>query len=184
MPCYCVEGQGRTALVGVDYLSVGHKSELYKSLESVAYSADKTIALFKQLGNAVFNRFISEKRRYKLARSVRLVSAGEASRNEYHLRTGQLICKFVNAAGNIVGAHVSDNHNLSVRARIKHDLSRIIFAVRSREYRYKDLGLCGSDRRSHSAFGVICKVFNCLAALIYITAVYALKLVLISGKQF
>ena len=71
--------------VCVDYLSVGNKTEFYKRLETVAYTAHKTVALFEKLRYVLFNCRVAEECGYKLAASVGLVAAGETAGNKDYL---------------------------------------------------------------------------------------------------
>ena len=80
-----VEGERRAIFVRVDYLAVGDESELYQRLEAVADSAHESAPVFKQVGDSLFYRGVSEECRDELSAAVRLVAAGEAAGDKYHL---------------------------------------------------------------------------------------------------
>ena len=90
--------------------------------------------VFKQVGDSLFYRGVSEECRDELSAAVRLVAAGEAAGDEYHLRGAKLVCKFFDAAADAVRAEVVYNF-LSGLARASPFLCAVIFAVCAGECR-------------------------------------------------
>ena len=135
-------------LIGVNDLSERDKSELDKSLEAVADTAHKSVTLFEKLCNLLLNSGVAEKCRYKLARSVRLVTAGEAAGDKDDLRLLHLLGKLVNASCNTVGCKVVDNKYLSLCPCVGRRLSGVILAVCAGEYGNKNMRLGSFNSRS------------------------------------
>jgi len=79
---YYVEGQRRAVFIGVYYLTERNKSELYKSLETVADAAHKSVAVAEQVIYAVLYNTVSEERSDEFCGTVRFIAAGEAAGQE------------------------------------------------------------------------------------------------------
>ena len=71
--------------VGINNLAERDKSELDKSLESVADADHKSVTSVKKLSNSLLYCGIAEERRDKFTRSVRLVAARESAGNKDYL---------------------------------------------------------------------------------------------------
>ena len=137
-----VEGKSRAGCIGIDDLTVGNESELDKSLEAVTDTAHKTVAVIKKLGDRALDLCTAEERGNELARSVRLVTAGEAAGNEDSLGLSDLLSEGLCASADTLFSEVVDNEDLGLSTCISYCLSRIELAVSTREYGNKNLRLC------------------------------------------
>ena len=78
--------QRRTVFICVYDLAVRHETELDQRLEAVAYAADQSVSVVKQVCDRILDLFVSEESSDELRRSIRLISSGETAGYEYHLR--------------------------------------------------------------------------------------------------
>ena len=85
-------------LIGINNLSVRNKTKLYKCLEAVADTAHKTVSLFKKFGNLIFNALVTEECGNEFTRTVRLITAREATGNKDNLRIRNSLTKLLNAS--------------------------------------------------------------------------------------
>lgn len=66
-----IKGQSRAMLIGIDNFSEGYETKLYKSLESVANSAHKSVAAVEKLGYTLLNFGVAEKGGYEFTAARR-----------------------------------------------------------------------------------------------------------------
>ena len=139
-------------LIGIDNFSEGHKTQLYKSLESVANSAHKSVAAVEKLGYTLLNFGVAEKGGYEFTAAVGLVAARKTAGNEYHLSVGYFVGKGFDAVLNSLGRQVVYDKYLGFSACVGNGLCAVEFTVCAGEGGNENLGLCGFYCRGRPAF--------------------------------
>ena len=144
-----VEGQ-RRVVAGhlVTDFAVGNQTQLNERLEAVADAEHQAVALVQQLVNAVLDACITQEGRNELTGTVRLVTAGEAARQDNHLRLADRVLELLCALTEGIRGEVADNDDLSRAACILDRTGGVVLAVGAREYRNNSQRLCTLDRRS------------------------------------
>ena len=85
MPADDVIRQRRSRLVGIDDFPIRNKPQFYEGLKSVADARHQPRTPVKKLACRLLHAGIAEKGGDEFSRSVRLISTGEAARNENNL---------------------------------------------------------------------------------------------------
>ena len=117
VPSDSVISQCGAIFVSVNNLAERNKTQLNQRLETVANAAHQSVAVFKQIIYFCLNFFISEKRRNKLARTVRLIAARKTARNKDNLRFLDFLCKIVRRICNSFCGKVVNDNNFRRSAR-------------------------------------------------------------------
>ncbi len=188
MPTDGVEGQCRTVHIRIPDLAVGHKSQLDERLEAVADTDHETVPLIQELHGLLAHCLVPEEGGNELSRAIRLITAGEAARNEDHLGFCKLSCHLCYGLCDVLTRHVPHHHDLRLQAGITAGLGRVVLTVVAREDRNQHLRLCGRhSRRNPLLLAVIrnaevdCITLCCRHA---VAGEYGLQLLLIGlGKR-
>ena len=98
--------------------------------------------------DAVLDACVAQEGCDELARAVRLVAAGEAARQDDHLRAADGALELLCALAERVSGEVADYDDLSSAACVFDCTCGIVLAVGAREYRDDSERLCTLDRRS------------------------------------
>ena len=188
MSAYLVKGQGRTCFVSIHDFAERHQPQLYKCLESVTDTAHETAPVIHKIRNRILNRRVSEESSYELARTVRLVAAGEATRNEYHLGVLESSCEGLNGSCDCICSHVSYYHNLCLGSCRLHGSGGVVLTVCSRERRNHNLRSCRGYYCLCKGFAAVillpvCEIRYALGCRFNIARVNRFQLVLVCFKK-
>ena len=137
-----IECQCGSIVCHVDYLAVGHKSQLDKCLEAVADTQHKTVTVPEEVVNSVLYLGVAEECCDELSASLGLVTAAEAAGDHNDLGASYCSLEVANALLDIACGQVADNDYLGLSACLLKGTGSIVLAVCSREYGDKHSGLC------------------------------------------
>ena len=100
--------------------------------------------------DAILDACVAQEGRNELTGTVRLVTAGEAARQDNHLRLTDGVFELLSALAEGIRGEVADYDDLSCAACILNRTGGVVLAVGAREYRNNGQRLCTLDRRSGS----------------------------------
>ena len=180
-----VEGKRRTVLIGITDLTVRYETELDEGLEAVADTEHKTIPLVQHIHGCVLHGLVPEEGGDELRRAVRLVTTGETTRDEDHLRLGDPLRYLLDGITDVLLRHIAYDDDLRIESGVGAGLRRIILTVVAREDRNQDMWLLHLDgRRNPLLFRVIrnrdiCHTLLAVLVEVHIAGKYLFELILI-----
>ena len=179
-----VVGQRGAILIGVDDLTVRHKTKLDQRLEAVTDTCHQTVTVVQQIADLLLDCRIAEEGGNELTRAVGLVAARKAAGQEDDLGLAAKLCKLLNRAFNALTRQIIDDKYLSLGTRIGKCLCAVIFTVCTREDGNNHLRLsrqnCGSLCSTATLVGNRGK---CAVLVLDIAGINAFQLVFIGFQQ-